>query len=458
MARLLLGIVGAAAALAAASPAHAGPGTGPTAAVSLGDSYISGQAGRWQGNSLNPVPPHDGTDRGRDAYVGGSDQNNCHRSDVAEILSATLSVTERINLACSGAQTEDIFRASRGGVGEKGEAPQADALLPLAKAKDVRMVVLSIGGNDLGFASVVVACVQAYVTKTTPCRETQAAGIEAKVPAATAGVMKSIDEIRAVMAEAGYQPAQYRLVLQTYPSVIPRAGEARYSEASEERGPNGCPFYDVDLDWARDVVAPRIGEMVKAAAKARDAEVVELIDALKGHEVCSKDAAQATPFAIPERGRSEWGRFTTISTIQQGELEEAFHPSAYGQLALGSCLSQVYTAGSPGTFTCAGAAGRDVDGMVLRRTSTLSHERVQASAPRLRLSVRRAAGCLVFRVSARGVPVRGATVRVAGRRLRTDSRGTARSCRRLARRSYRVTASRTGYRPATRTVRGRART
>ena len=26
----------------------------PTAAVSLGDSYISGEAGRWQGNSIDP--------------------------------------------------------------------------------------------------------------------------------------------------------------------------------------------------------------------------------------------------------------------------------------------------------------------------------------------------------------------------------------------------------------------
>ena len=39
------------AALEGAGGANASPGSGPTAAVSLGDSYISGEAGRWQGNS-----------------------------------------------------------------------------------------------------------------------------------------------------------------------------------------------------------------------------------------------------------------------------------------------------------------------------------------------------------------------------------------------------------------------
>src|SRR3712207_8079176 len=37
---------------------------------------------------------------------------------------------------------------------------------------------------------------------------------------ATAGVQKAIDEVRAVMTEAGYAARDYRLALQTYPSVV----------------------------------------------------------------------------------------------------------------------------------------------------------------------------------------------------------------------------------------------
>src|SRR3954470_4286851 len=83
----------------------------PTAAVSLGDSYISGEAGRWQGNSIDPVGDRDGTDRaftgtGYDlsrVYLPPSDTDGCHRSDVAEIRSGSLPVHEPIHIACSGA-------------------------------------------------------------------------------------------------------------------------------------------------------------------------------------------------------------------------------------------------------------------------------------------------------------------------------------------------------------------
>ena len=46
-----------------ARPSEAGPGSSTTAIVSLGDSFISGEAGRWQGNSLNMFFTRDGTDR-----------------------------------------------------------------------------------------------------------------------------------------------------------------------------------------------------------------------------------------------------------------------------------------------------------------------------------------------------------------------------------------------------------
>src|SRR3954447_23447722 len=114
MLRLVL-MVALATGLLVPSWAAASPGSGPTAVVTLGDSYISGEAGRWEGNSVSPVPGNDGTDRGAASYVGNSGADGCHRSDVAEVLSAELPVAERVNLACSGAVTASIFRASRGG-------------------------------------------------------------------------------------------------------------------------------------------------------------------------------------------------------------------------------------------------------------------------------------------------------------------------------------------------------
>ena len=182
---------------------------------------------------------------------------------------------------------------------------------------------------------------------------------------------KSIDEIRAVMAEAGYGRGDYRLILQTYPSVAPRASEVRYAETTQERTVNGCPFYDQDANWARDSAAGQIGDVSKAAALARGVETLDLLNAFQGHEFCSKFDAQSTPFSRPSPATAEWGRFVGASTVQQGELQEAFHPDAYGQRAFGTCVTKA-AAARPGRFACSGAAGLDPSQLALVRTASLS--------------------------------------------------------------------------------------
>ena len=383
--------------LVPAPGAWAGPSSKTTAAVSLGDSYISGEAGRWRGNSLTPIGDKDGTDRAcRPAglacqvdktrvYERGTENGACHRSDVAEIKSARLSVAERIDLSCSSGQTRNIFRASRGGVGQNGEPPQADKLRPVARQKNVKLVMLSIGGNDLGFADIVAACVTAYASRTGPCEPSQQRKLDSLKTKVIADVGRAIDEIRAVMSEAGYARGDYRLIVQTYPSVVPRAAENRYPELSPERTSNGCPFYDQDFNWARDSAAPQIGGVVKAGASSRRVEILDLVDAFQGHEFCAKTTAQNTPLARPAAAGAEWGRFVSASALQQGELQELFHPNAYGQRALGTCVTKVFAAARRGTFACSGAAGIDPGELTLRRLSSFSGRRARL---RLRVSGR----------------------------------------------------------------------
>src|SRR6188508_2944168 len=69
--------------------AHAdGPGVGTPWVVSVGDSYISGEAGRWAGNTNNSESVHDAL--GNTAYYDNASNtaeqiNRCHRSKSAEI-------------------------------------------------------------------------------------------------------------------------------------------------------------------------------------------------------------------------------------------------------------------------------------------------------------------------------------------------------------------------------------
>src|SRR5215212_7832782 len=91
--------------LGLAPPAAAdGPGVGTPTVVTLGDSAISGEAGRWAGNTNNESWRVDAL--GSTAYYdagNGEAIPGCHRSKAAQahIGDGVLSA----NLACSGART-----------------------------------------------------------------------------------------------------------------------------------------------------------------------------------------------------------------------------------------------------------------------------------------------------------------------------------------------------------------
>ncbi|MBT2365368.1 hypothetical protein J7E88_08530 [Streptomyces sp. ISL-10] len=361
--------------VAGAGTAQAGSGVGPSAIVALGDSYISGEAGRWRGNSLTDSGSRDGTDRAwtGTAYdparvYGTTAANGCHRSDSAEVLSATGTTQALINLACSGATTGNVFRASRGGIAFKGEAPQADQLAAVAASHDVEVIALSIGGNDLGFADIITTCAKDYIIYYSYCHDDQQAVVDGKIDAVMANVGKAVDEIRAVMSGAGYAASSYRIVLQSYPSPIPRGSENRYTESGWSRvNTGGCPFWDLDSDWARDSLVPQLADRLKALAAAKGAQFLDLRDMLQGREVCARASRLVTATQPPSASASEWTRWID-SDGTQGPVQESVHPNYYGQLAQGRCLALVH-AKPTGDYSCRNTAGTGASGMYLTALS-----------------------------------------------------------------------------------------
>jgi hypothetical protein len=344
----------------------------PAAVVSLGDSYISGEGGRWAGNSPSAdARGWGGTDRAcpGDAcaypdpdtvYIGGSDADGCHRSDVAEIRSADLPGATPVNLACSGASTANLLRAASGGHGQNGEPTQDDQLAAVARDYDVRLVVVSVGGNDIGFAGIIADCFLSYVSLH-GCHGAEQAAVDAQLPAMTAGVAAAIDDIRAVLAAAGQQPGSYRLVLQSYPSPVPRADENRYSAGGTGRTvTGGCPVGDSDLNWAHDRFVPELGEALKAVAAQKQAQFLDLRDAFQGREVCS--SASELVHGAPSGARDEWVRSTL--SLAQGSVQEIMHPNAFGQRALGRCLALLAGRSGP-SYACHNSPGQDESAMVL---------------------------------------------------------------------------------------------
>src|SRR5450432_4656674 len=82
-----------------------GPGQGAPWTASVGDSYISGEAGRWAGNTngsssnvdaLGPTAYYDNATNTAEQISG------CHRSKSAEVYLG--GAVSGMNLACSGAR------------------------------------------------------------------------------------------------------------------------------------------------------------------------------------------------------------------------------------------------------------------------------------------------------------------------------------------------------------------
>lgn len=373
--KLALGVALAAAFLAVgflpAYRSEAGPTSGPTAIVSMGDSFISGEAGRWNGNSLNLLGTRDGTDRAASCTwifcsydatrVYGSTHTGCDRSDVAPIKTSGIAVQERINIACSGAQTKNIWRASQGGQTFKGEAPQADQLLTIAQQKNVKMVVLTVLANDVGFADRVINCTVAWILGLPECSSSEQAAINAALPNGQTGLRKAVDEIRAVMAQAGYAPSQWKLVIAGYSSPVPARADVRYSGA-DKWNKGGCPFHDNDFNWAKNVATPSIVNAMAAVAAEKGVQFLDVRDALNGHEICHRSSALVGSGG-PNPAVHEWVRWVNTGCCQ-GDAQESVHPNAYGQRALGKCLQLMY-AKTSGNWTCRNTPGQNYNAMNL---------------------------------------------------------------------------------------------
>ncbi|MGW9436055.1 SGNH/GDSL hydrolase family protein [Streptomyces sp. NPDC055607] len=367
--------------------ATAAPNRGEPTIISMGDSFIAGTAGRWLGNSNDPFGDRNKTDRAfyldprwgptyDDTRVYGS-SGSCFRSDTAEIKSAAIpyegTKLNTVNLACSGATAKNVLSTAAGGQSFKGEAPQGDQLVTASKIHDVHAIVLSIGGNDMGFSDIIASCIGAYMAPFgKPCLTTQQATFDKKIDGAMALLDKTIKDIRRVMKNNGYTergPDRYSLVVQSYPSPLPRASETRYPEGGifNQRIYQGCPLFNKDLTWARDTMVPRLSSRISEVVKANGADFLDLSDAFQGHETCSTSTRVADSKNLPLSATMDWSRYFNTAVFQ-GAFDESFHPNAFGQRALGNCLNkwwfENWMHNSGATYKCV-PGGRQHDQMVL---------------------------------------------------------------------------------------------
>ncbi|MGH9275439.1 MAG: hypothetical protein ACRDZU_12400, partial [Acidimicrobiales bacterium] len=303
----------------APSAAADGPGVGTPWVVSLGDSAISGEAGRWAGNTNDSSSKVDAL--GADAYFDNATRTGeqipgCHRSESAAIhIGGGVS---SLNLACSGAQTsthgggDSDFKPGIDFYNDVYGKGQALALQEFASTHNVKMVALLIGANDYGFADILQTCfLDWYFSPSwwpdycSDDSDIASRFTSSNIAAKTTAIKGAILNVRQAMLNAGYADSAYTIMVHTYWSPIPRGAGNRYPQTGYDRQTiGGCGMWNRDADWANDTVVPTFNSSVRNAATQTgltNVKILDLTSSLNGRRLCEN-----TVGLLEEVGVSSW--------------------------------------------------------------------------------------------------------------------------------------------------------
>ncbi|KUH37465.1 MULTISPECIES: SGNH/GDSL hydrolase family protein [Streptomyces] len=279
-ARTVLAATTTAAAALATAALGAGPAAGAETSVdryvALGDSFASA------------------------AGVPDQVDSACMRSDrnYPALVRASLTPAAHRDVSCGGATTVHMTTAQNASA-----PPQFDAL-----SADTDVVTLTIGGNDIGFADIIVRCVSLGLFNPfgSPCKSsytwTGTDQLAATVNATAPKIAAAIDGVR--------QRAPHATILVTgYPAILPDDGTNCPSVVSIAKG---------DAPWLRDT-HKRLNAMIATQAAQRGAVYVDTYTKSIGHDACK-----------PAGTRWMEPLFTNAAA--------PFHPNAAGERAMADAV------------------------------------------------------------------------------------------------------------------------
>ncbi|WP_405083942.1 SGNH/GDSL hydrolase family protein [Microbispora sp. NBC_01389] len=254
----------ATAALLAASVSPLLPATASTASaastavtaryVALGDSYASG-AGLPE-----PTDPE------------------CSRSGLnyPSVLARSYGSRSLRDVTCGGATTRDLWHR------QGAKAPQLRAL-----SRNTTLVTVTMGGNDIGFSSIIGTCLSAARSDPagSPCQAEYAKSGHDEL---TRRIRALSPRITAMLADVRRRSPRATVMLVGYPALLPESGAAC---------PSVVPFAKGDFPYLRDTVK-RLNGMLRQQARRSGAIYVDTYTPTIGHDMCAGDARFVEPLVV----------------------------------------------------------------------------------------------------------------------------------------------------------------
>jgi lysophospholipase L1-like esterase len=234
--------------------------TGPSY-VALGDSYTAGPL----------IPDQTGSP------IACLKSTHDYPADVASSLGAS----GFTNISCSGATTADMngSQSVTGGT----NPPQFSAL-----SASTTLVTMGIGGNDIGFSSILETCAEDSLDNPfgDPCKQHYTAGGTDQLAAAIAALAPTIGSL---LTQIHQLAPNAKVLLVGYPVILPNSG-------------SGCwpvvPIAYGDVPYLRGV-EQELNQMLATEAAANGATYVNTYTDSIGHDACQSASNQWVEGLVP---------------------------------------------------------------------------------------------------------------------------------------------------------------
>lgn len=244
--------------------------------VSLGDSYT---AGPFIPNQIATTTP---------PGCAQSDHNYPH------LVAAVLHISDFTDVSCSGATTNAMTQPQVTGFGTN--PPQFDAL-----GSTTKLVSVGIGGNDIGFSSIIGSCLTATPVGH-PCQDLY---VQNGVDLLQQRIDATAPKIAAVLQGVHTRSRHAKVVLVGYLDILPLAGPGCFPQV---------PFAPDDVPYLNGVEV-HLNQMLARQARLNHANYANSYVVTIGHDACQSPTVR-------------W-----VEPLTPANPAAPFHPNAKGQQA-----------------------------------------------------------------------------------------------------------------------------